>query len=155
IRCFSISSKYAQMSISRTLSSSSCRSGETAEWDALLMGLHVLKEGDSAGDLEALDGLGGFPGVLVGNTKVRTAGLSGLLRVEGGSGVSDLKSRNLRSARISPKLVPLPPQKVRNFGQQYSSITIVVSISQFAQFPPKHPTNRITPSKFDSKTYHL
>jgi len=72
-----------------SLGSSSGGSGEAAEWDTLLVGLHVLEEGDGTGDLETLDGLGGFPGVLVGNTKVRTAGLSGLLSVEGGSGVAD------------------------------------------------------------------
>jgi len=72
-----------------SLASSSSGSGETAEWDTLLMRLHVLEEGNCAGDLETLDGLSGFPGVLVGNTKVRTAGLRGLLRVKGSSGVSD------------------------------------------------------------------
>jgi len=72
-----------------SLGSSSCGTGETAKWDTLLVGLYVLEEGDGTGDLETLDSLGGFPGVLVGNTKVRTAGLCGLLRVKGSSGVSD------------------------------------------------------------------
>lgn len=97
------------------------------------MGLHVLEESDGAGDLETLDGLGGFPGVLVGNTKVRTAGLCGLLRVEGGSGVSDLESRKFSISPNSP-ISRFPPKIVEISVWQHSGIAGCCSIFSIPTF---------------------
>lgn len=54
------------------------------------MALDVLEVLESAGDLPAVDGLGGLAGVLERNTEVGTASAGGLGRLDVGGGVTDL-----------------------------------------------------------------
>ena len=53
--------------------------------------LDVLEELDGAVQLPAVDGLGGLPGVLEGDTQVSTAGAGRLGALDLGGGVSNLR----------------------------------------------------------------
>lgn len=63
----------------RTLGGAANGAGESAEGDSLGLALDVLKEGNSALELPAVDSLGGLAGVLERHTEVGTAG-AGRLR---------------------------------------------------------------------------
>lgn len=54
------------------------------------MALDVLEVLEGAGDLPAVDGLGGLASVLERNTEVGAAGAGGLSRLDFGGGVTDL-----------------------------------------------------------------
>lgn len=75
---------------SRTLRSTASAPGISAHWHGLDMALHILEVGEGAGDLPAVDGLGGLAGVLVGDTEVGAAGACGLRGLEVGGCVADL-----------------------------------------------------------------
>lgn len=59
------------------------------------MALDVLEVLESAGDLPAVDGLGGLAGVLERNTEVGTASAGGLGRLDVGGGVTDLVEEDI------------------------------------------------------------
>ena len=52
--------------------------------------LDILEEGDGAGELPAVDGLGGLAGVLEGGSEVGAAGAGGFRGFEVGGCVTDL-----------------------------------------------------------------
>lgn len=58
----------------RTLRGATDAAAEAAEGDGLLLLGDVVEEGNSALELPAVDGLGGFPRVLERDTEVRAAG---------------------------------------------------------------------------------
>lgn len=64
--------------------------GVPAHGDGLGLALDVLKEGDGAGQLPAVDGLGGLAGVLERNTQVGAAGAGRLGGRNLGGGVANL-----------------------------------------------------------------
>lgn len=74
----------------RTLRGAADGAGVAAEGDGLLLLLDVLKEGDSALQLPAVDGLGGLAGVLEGHTEVGTAGAGRLGGSDLGGSVPNL-----------------------------------------------------------------
>lgn len=74
----------------RTLSGAASAAGVSAHGDSLLVLLDVLEEGDGAGQLPAVDGLGGLTGVLERDTQVLAAGASRLGGRNLGGGVSNL-----------------------------------------------------------------
>lgn len=74
----------------RTLGSTADGAGVAAEGDGLLLLLDVLKEGDSALQLPAVDGLGGLAGVLERNSEVGTAGAGRLGGSDLGGSVPNL-----------------------------------------------------------------
>lgn len=74
----------------RTLGGSADAASVSSERNGLLVLLDVLEELEGAGQLPAIDGLGGFPGVLERNSQVSTAGAGGLSALDLGSGVSNL-----------------------------------------------------------------
>lgn len=59
------------------------------------MRLDVLEVLEGAGDLPAVDGLGGLAGVLERNTEVGTASAGGLGRLDFGGGVTDLLAADI------------------------------------------------------------
>ena len=74
----------------RTLSGSASAAGVSAHGNSLLVLLDVLEEGDGAGQLPAVDGLGGLTSVLERHTEVLAAGASRLGGRNLGGGVSNL-----------------------------------------------------------------
>lgn len=56
--------------VDRTLSGSANAASISSHGDGLGLLLHVLEELDGAGQLPAIDGLGGLAGVLEGNSEV-------------------------------------------------------------------------------------
>jgi hypothetical protein len=71
-----------------TLGTSASAAGISSHGDSLLLLLDVLEELDRALELPAVDGLGGFSGVLEGDSEVRAAGLGRFARMDARRGVS-------------------------------------------------------------------
>ena len=59
------------------------------------MALNILEVGKSAGELQAVDGLGGLAGVLEGYTEVRAVSACALCVVDVGGCVTDLQRCNV------------------------------------------------------------
>lgn len=68
----------------RTLSGTASAPSISPHWDRLVLGLHILEVGEGALELPAVDGLGGFAGVLEGDTEVGAASCSNNLFVSFG-----------------------------------------------------------------------
>lgn len=75
----------------RTLGCSSGAAGIASHGDGLGLLLDVLEEGEGAGQLPSVDGLGSLSGVLEGNAEVGAAGASRLRGVNLCSSVSNLR----------------------------------------------------------------
>lgn len=82
------------------MGSSASATGISSHRDGLRLLLDVLEELDGAGQLPAIDSLGGLAGVLEGNSEVRTAGASRLRGLDLGGSVSNLETRE--KAVVSP-----------------------------------------------------
>ena len=85
---------------SRTLGSTASAPGISPHGDGLSVRLDVLEVLEGAGDLPAVDGLGGLAGVLERNTEVGTASAGGLGRLDFGGGVTDLWARESMVRRV-------------------------------------------------------
>lgn len=76
--------------------------GISPHGDGLGVALDVLEVLEGAGDLPAVDGLGGLAGVLERNTEVGAAGAGGLGRLDVGGGVTDLVVKGVVSMVFFP-----------------------------------------------------
>lgn len=75
----------------RTLGGAASRASVAAHGDGLLVLLDVLKEGDGALELPAVDSLSGLTAVLEARSEVAAASAGRLGRVDLGGGVPSLK----------------------------------------------------------------
>lgn len=74
-----------------TLGGAASAPGIASHGDGLGVVLDILEVLQGAGDLPAVDGLGGLAGVLERNTEIRAASAGGLGVLDFGSGVADLR----------------------------------------------------------------
>jgi hypothetical protein len=94
------------------LSGSAGAASISSHGDGLGLLLDILEELDGAGQLPAIDGLGGLAGVLEGNSEVGTAGASRLRGLDLGGSVSNLQSKKVAVSPTSNIPSPTCPTSI-------------------------------------------